>query len=138
MQPRAILRFRMRMLLLATAGWLLLTGCQKSGDKVIVKVLIGATTVTTPYAPPLEDSIVVIAGSKIRAVGLRKDIPVPQASDRTDLAGQWIVPAPGAKIEAGETANLMILDHAPKGVTPSSPADIGARIVAGEWAAPKK
>jgi hypothetical protein len=126
------------MLLLATAGWLLLTGCQKSGDKVIVKVLIGATTVTTPYAPPLEDSIVVIAGSKIRAVGLRKDIPVPQASDRTDLAGQWIVPAPGAKIEAGETANLMILDHAPKGVTPSSPADIGARIVAGEWAAPKK
>jgi hypothetical protein len=126
------------MLLLATAGWLLLTGCQKSGDKVIVKVLIGATTVTTPYAPPLEDSIVVIAGSKIRAVGLRKDIPVPQASDRTDLAGQWIVPAAGAKIEAGETANLMILDHAPKGVTPSSPADIGARIVAGEWAAPKK
>jgi hypothetical protein len=126
------------MLLLATAGWLLLTGCQKSGDKVIVKVLIGATTVTTPYAPPLEDSIVVIAGSKIRAVGLRKDIPVPQASDRTDLAGQWIVPAPGAKIEAGETANLMILDHAPKGVTPSSSADVGAQIVAGEWQAPKK
>ena len=138
MRPRAILRFRMRTLLLATAGFLFLTACQKSGDKVIVKVLIGATTVTTPYAPPLEDSIVVIAGSKIRAVGLRKDIPVPQASDRTDLAGQWIVPAAGSKIEAGETANLMILDHAPKGVTPSSPSDIGAQIVGGEWQAPKK
>jgi len=128
----------MRTMLLAAAAFLFLTACQKSGDKVIVKVLIGATTVTTPYAPPLEDSIVVIAGSKIRAVGLRKDIPVPQASDRTDLAGQWIVPAPGAKIEAGETANLMILDHAPKGVTPSSSADVGAQIVAGEWQAAKK
>jgi hypothetical protein len=128
----------MRTLLLATTGFLFLMACQKSGDKVIVKVLIGATTVTTPYAPPLEDSIIVIAGSKIRAVGLRKDIPVPQASDRTDLAGQWIVPSQGSKIEAGETANLMILDHAPKGVTPASPSDVGALIVAGEWQAPKK
>jgi hypothetical protein len=128
----------MRKLLLPLAGFLFLTACQKSEDKVVVKVLIGATTVTTPYAPPLNDSIIVIAGSKIRAVGLRQDIPVPQASDRTDLTGQWIVPAPGSKIDAGETANLMILDHAPKGVTPASPNDIGAQIVAGEWQAKQK
>jgi hypothetical protein len=128
----------MRTLPLAVAGFLFLAACQKSGEKVVVKVLIGATTVTTPYAPPLEDSIIVIAGSKIRAVGLRKDIPVPQASDRTDLTGRWIVPAPGSKIDAGETANLMILDHAPKGATPANPGDVGAQIVAGEWQAPKK
>lgn len=128
----------MRTLFFPLAVFLLLTACQKSGDKVVVKVLIGATTVQTPYAPPLDDSIIVIAGSKIRAVGLRKDIPVPQASDRTDLTGQWIVPAPGSKISAGETANLMVLDHAPKGITPASPSDVGAQIVAGEWQAPKK
>lgn len=128
----------MRKLLVPMMGFLFLAACQKSDDKVVVKVLIGATTVQTPYAPPLKDSIIVIAGSKIRAVGLRQDVPVPQASDRTDLTGQWIVPAPGSKIDAGETANLMVLDHEPKGVTPASPQDVGAQIVAGEWQAPKK
>jgi hypothetical protein len=129
----------MRRLILPTAMFLFLTACQKSeDDKVVVKVLIGATTVTTPYAQPINDSIIVIAGSKIRAFGLRQDIPVPQASDRTDLTGRWIVPAPGSEISAGATANLLILDHAPKGVTPASPDDMGARIVAGEWQAPKK
>jgi hypothetical protein len=128
----------MRGLLLPVIGLLLLTACHKTEDHVIVKVLVGATLVTTPYAPPIEDSIVIIAGSKIRAFGSSKDIPVPQASDRTDLTGQWIVPAPGSKIDAGATANLIILDHAPKGITPASPTDVGASLVAGEWQAPKK
>ena len=98
-----------------------------------LKVLIGGTTVVAPGAEPIEDSVVMISGAKIRAVGARKDVPVPQASDRTDLAGEWIVPAEGSRIEAGEIANLIVLKHAPNGVKPSSPADVGARIVAGEW-----
>ena len=81
-----------------------------------LKVLIGATTIVAPGAQPIEDSIVVIAGPKIRAVGERKDIPVPQASDRTDLTGEWIVPADGSRIEVDEIANLLILKHAPNGI----------------------
>lgn len=98
-----------------------------------VKVLIGGTTIVAAGDAPIEDSIVVIAGTKIRTVGMRKDVPVPQNSDRTDLTGEWIVPTEGSRIEAGETANMMILKHAPNGIEPAAEADKGARIVAGEW-----
>jgi hypothetical protein len=121
---------------------LLLAGCQKhdvgiQGSRL--KVLIGATTVIAPGAPPIEDSIVIISGSRIQSVGARKDVPVPQASDRTDLTGAWIVPADGSRIERGETANLVILHHRPNGIDPASASDASSRIVAGEWqvAAPK-
>lgn len=117
---------------LAVIFLLPLAGCQQ-GPKVQLKVLIGATTIVAPGAQPIDDSIVIIAGSRIRSVGPRKDIPVPQASDRTDLTGAWLVPAEHARIAAGETANLIVLHHMPNGIEPASPADIGARIVAGEW-----
>jgi hypothetical protein len=121
----------MRQRLLAVLPLLLLPACQKKPD-VIVKVLIGGTTVVAPGARPIEDSIVIIAGTKIRSVGERKDVPVPQASDRTDLAGEWIVPAEGSRIEPGENANLLILKHAPNGNT----SDATALIVDGEWKMP--
>jgi hypothetical protein len=122
----------MRRLFLAIVIPVVLAACHKKPDFTL-KVLIGGTTVVASGAEPIEDSIVIISGTKIRAVGARKDVPVPQASDRTDLAGEWIVPAEGSRIEAGEIANLLILKHAPNGVTPAAPADVGARIAAGEW-----
>ncbi len=111
---------------------LLLAGCRKEPPGRL-KVLIGATTIVAPGAPPIEDSIVIVAGSKIRSVGTRAEVPVPQASDRTDLTGSWIVPAKGARIAVGDTANLIILHHPPNGAEPANPADAGSRIVAGEW-----
>lgn len=98
-----------------------------------IKVLIGGTAIVASGEEPIEDSIVVIAGTKIRSVGTRKDVPVPQNSDRTDLTGEWIVPAEGSRIEVGETANLLILKHKPNGIEPAAEADKGTRIVAGEW-----
>jgi len=125
----------MRRLFLVVLISLLVAACRKKPD-FTVKVLIGATTIVAPGEQPIEDSIIVIAGTKIRSVGTRKDVPVPQASDRTDLTGEWVVPAEDSRIEAGETANLLVLRHAPKGITPDTPADLGARIVAGEWKMP--
>jgi hypothetical protein len=122
----------MRTLFLTALAFLILPGCAKKPD-FTVKVLIGATAITAPGEPPIEDSVIVINGSKIRSAGPRKDIPVPQASDRTDLTGEWVVPADGSRIEPGETANLRILRHAPNGIQPAAPADVGASIVAGEW-----
>jgi hypothetical protein len=122
----------MRTLLLTPLAFLLLAGCAKKPD-FTVKVLTGATTITAPGEPSIEDSVIVIGGSKIRSVGPRKDTPVPQASDRTDLTGEWVVPAEGSRIEPGETANLRILRHAPNGIQPAAPGDLGASIVAGEW-----
>jgi|GEM_PF-2535102 len=116
-----------------------LAACQKPGNQKTdnpnarLKVLIGATTIVAATAQPIDDSIIVVDGSKIRSVGMRKDVPVPQNSDRTDLTGSWIVPANGSRIAIGETANLLILHHAPNGIEPANPADAGSRIVAGEW-----
>jgi hypothetical protein len=115
---------------------LLLTACRKKPD-VRLKVLSGATTIVAPGAQAIPDSIIVIAGTKIRSVGMRKDIPVTGAADRTDFGGEWIVPAEGARIAVDETANLIILKHPPNGVTPANPSDISARIDAGEWQVPK-
>jgi imidazolonepropionase-like amidohydrolase len=124
----------MRKLTAALLAILFVAACRKPGidAKDRTKVLIGATTVAAAGDAPIEDSIIVIAGTKIRAVGPRKDIPVPQASDRTDFTGEWIVPAKG-RIEPGETANLLILRSKPHGITPAAPADVGARIIGGEW-----
>lgn len=121
----------MRKRLLLAAGFLLLCACHNSD--VQFKVLIGATAILSPDSKPIDDSVIVIAGSKIRAVGMRKYVPIPQNSDRTDLTGRWVVPAQGSVIGAEETANLLILDHAPNGIAPARPEDVGARLVAGEW-----
>lgn len=122
----------MRALLLTALAFVSLSGCSKKPD-FTVKVLIGATTITALGEPPIEDSVIVISGSKIRSVGPQRDTPVPQASDRTDLTGEWVVPMEGSRIEVGEIANLRILRHAPNGIQPAAPADLGASLVAGEW-----
>jgi hypothetical protein len=114
---------------------LLLTGCRK--DNVRTKVLIGETLITAQGEKPIQDAIIVIKGAKIQSVGARKDVPVPQASDRTDLTGEWVVPLEGSRIEPGEVANLMVLKHAPMGIVPGAEADIGAHIRNGEWEVPK-
>ena len=121
---------------LALFGILLLSACRNTGvtnpnDRL--KVLIGATLVPGHGEPSIEDSIIVIAGSKIRSAGPRKDVPVPQASDRTDLSGRWVVPDGELPISPGQPANLIVLEHAPNGVLPANPADVGARLVGGEW-----
>ena len=113
---------------------LVIMACGKNEQTgVRLKVLLGATTIVAPGDAPILDSIVVIAGSKIRAAGMRKDIPVPQNSDRTDLTGRWLVPVPGGRIKPDEPANLLILKTAPAGTTAADPADITSRILNGEW-----
>jgi hypothetical protein len=122
----------MRKVLLVASSVFLLAAC-KNAD-VRYKVLIGATTTVEQGSRPIEDAVIVISGKKIRDVGARKYIPIPQNSDRTELVGRWVIPAPGSRIAPEEPANLLVLDHAPAGIVPANQADIGARIVAGEWA----
>lgn len=127
---REILRFPVhRILLIATA--LILAGCQESqGVESKTRVLIGGTLIASSGAAPIEDSIVVIVGGTIRAAGLRKDIPVPQDSQRADMQGKWLVPAGTSAVAEGQPANLNVLDHAPR-----SPDDAPVRrMIAGNWA----
>lgn len=115
--------------------WLLVAACLFLGacEKSDLKVLIGATTIVAPGAQPINDSVVVIAGDRVRSVGLRKDVPIPQNSERVDLSGKWIVPAQGARIAINEDADLLVLDRAPTGAAPSLPADVVRKMSHGQW-----
>jgi hypothetical protein len=91
------------------AALLLLAGCQKSDTKI----LIGATALPGAGAPPIEDSVIVVSGKTISAVGLRKDVPIPQDSERVSLVGKWVVPGDSGHLAPGEPANLKVLNTAP-------------------------
>jgi hypothetical protein len=121
----------MHKVLLAVCSLFLLAACKNTD--IHYKVLIGATTTVEQGTRPIEDAVIVIAGRKIRDVGARKYVPIPQNSDRTELTGRWIIPAAGGKIVVDGPANLLVLEHAPAGIVPANPADIGARIIDGEW-----
>ena len=106
-------------------------GCQSGNQVSDLKVLIGATAIMQAGTNPVQDTVIVISGHTIRAAGVRKDIPIPQDSERTDLTGKWVVPAAGGRIAAGESADLFILNTSASG----APA-IGApsrRMIHGHW-----
>ena len=96
--------FPMRLKLLIMIPCLIASACQNSG----VKVLIGATAIVAPGAPPIEDSVIIVAEGRIRSVGIRKDVPIPQDSERLDLTGKRVEPAPGGRIAVNESADLVV------------------------------
>jgi imidazolonepropionase-like amidohydrolase len=111
----------MRTLLLAVC--LLTVSCQSSG----VKVLIGATLVPATGSTPIPDAVIVVAGDTIRAAGIRKDVPVPQDSERTDLTGKWVLPMGHGRIAPGEPADLLVLDG------PAAGGPVIRHLMHGQW-----
>lgn len=72
--------------------------------------------VNGPSSTPLPDSVIVIDGPSIRAAGPRKDVPIPQDSERIDGTGKFVAPAQhGARIAAGEPADLLLFGSYPSG-----------------------
>lgn len=128
--PRAILRFPVLRNLLVIIAAVALAGCQESQyQESKIRVLIGATLITSPGAPPREDTILVIVGNTIRGIGSRSDMPVPQNSERVDLQGKWVVSAGETAVAEGQPASLNVLDHPPSGGD-EKPV---RRMVAGNW-----
>src|SRR5256886_10702018 len=58
-----------------------LAGC-KLNEETKVKAIIGAVLIDGNGGPPITDSVVVISGSRIRAAGLRANVPIPAGSDK--------------------------------------------------------
>lgn len=110
---------------------LCLTGCQAGNQVSDLKVLIGATVVMQGGANPVQDAVIVVSGATIRAAGPRKDVPIPQDSERTDLTGKWVVPVSGGRIAPGEPADLFVLNTSASGApefgTPSR------HMIHGQW-----
>ncbi len=77
-----------RTLLVAAA----LAGCKPS-DQTRLRVIIGAVLIDGSGEPPVSRSVVVVAGSRIRAVGAQANTPVPAGSEKYDGTGKFVVPA---------------------------------------------
>jgi hypothetical protein len=76
-----------------------------------VQVIVGARLEAGPGRPPLEHSVVVIAGGKFQAVGPQASTPVPAGAKMTQGLGMTIQPIPGGEpIESGRVANLVLKD----------------------------
>ena len=106
-------------------------GCQSGNQVSDLKVLIGATVVMRAGTNPVQDAVIVVSGATIRAAGERKDVPVPQNSERIDLTGKWVVPVSGGRIAPGEPADLFVLNTSSSG----APAE-GApsrHMIHGQW-----
>ena len=78
----------------------------------------------------VQDAVIVIDGATIRAAGERKDVPIPQDSERIDLTGKWIVPVAGGRIAPGQPADLFILNPGPNGSPTGTP---GRSMTHGQW-----
>lgn len=98
----------MKRLLLSCAVFLI--GCVNPGESG-VKVIVGAKLITAPGRPPIEYSVVVIEGGKIRAAGPESTTPVPKGAAMTRGINMTIEPAGSTPIEPGQPANLIL--HGP-------------------------
>ena len=100
---------------LLAAAYLICFSCHSGNQVSGLKVLIGATLLPQAGGSPVQDAVIVVDGATIRATGERKDVPIPQDSERTDLTGKWVVPVAGGRIAPGQPADLFILNTGPNG-----------------------
>jgi imidazolonepropionase-like amidohydrolase len=59
-----------------------------------MKAVIGAVLIDGLGGPPVSDSVVVIAGERIREAGARSAVLIPEEADKIDGSGKFVVPAP--------------------------------------------
>ncbi len=58
-----------------------------------MKAVIGAVMMDGLGGPPVSNSVVIIAGSRIREAGASSNVPIPSEADKIDGSGRFLVPA---------------------------------------------
>ena len=85
-----------RIFLLATIGSLLALaggcGTRTAGEGGSMKAFVGALLIDGTGATPLENSVVVIDGGRIQAVGPAGRVEIPEEAERIDVSGRTIIP----------------------------------------------
>ncbi|HWW84376.1 MAG TPA: amidohydrolase family protein [Vicinamibacterales bacterium] len=64
-------------------------GAQSPGP---ITAIVGGTLIDGNGGAPVADSVILIAGARITAVGARSAVMIPADATRIDARGQWIVP----------------------------------------------
>ncbi len=89
-----------------------------------IKVIVGAALVN----PPIPHSVIVIKDGKIVDIGPQQMVPVPTESEKINGIGKYVIPiTPGAKLEAGAPADLLLV------ADPNRPSNFGRTMRAGQW-----
>jgi hypothetical protein len=106
-------------------------GLAAVADDAAMTVIVGATLVDGGGRAPVSDSVVVVRGAVITAVGDRVHTPIPKGAALVDGRRSWIAPAPAtgpalpaaiaaivrgpaARVQAGQPAHLALLDADPR------------------------
>ncbi len=69
-----------------------LCACKPTEDSHM-KAIIGAVLIDGEGGPPVSNSVVVVAGDRIRAAGAASTVPIPAEADKIDGSGKFLVPA---------------------------------------------
>ena len=97
------------------------TAC-KPPEESLQKAIIGAVLIDGTGGPPLSNSVVIVAGSRIRAIGNRTNMPIPAGVEKIDGSGKFLVPGlidlhvhlgsrAGAKYNAAEYTRARIEEN---------------------------
>jgi hypothetical protein len=109
-------------------------GLAAGPEDAALTVIVGATLVDGGGRAPVADSVVVVRGAVITAVGDRVHTPIPKGAALVDGRRSWIAPAPAtatpdaalsraisgivrgpaARLQAGQPAHLALLDADPR------------------------
>lgn len=77
--------------------WLLVlavvAGACKPSSETRLRVIAGAVLIDGTGKAPVSQSVIIVAGSRIRAVGPRATVPVPASAEVTDGRSRFVVPA---------------------------------------------
>jgi imidazolonepropionase-like amidohydrolase len=85
---------KLRQRALPCIGLALLLAACKPPEQPAVTSIVGAVLLDGTGGPPISDSVVTIENGRIRAVGLRANLPVPPEAEKIDGAGKFVAPAP--------------------------------------------
>jgi imidazolonepropionase-like amidohydrolase len=64
----------------------------KPTEESHMKVIIGAVLIDGQGGPPVSNSVVVVAGGRIRDVGAASTVQIPAEADKVDGSGKFLVP----------------------------------------------
>ncbi len=65
----------------------------KPAEEGHLNAIIGAVLIDGQGGPPLTNSVVLVSGDRIRAVGPHSVVPIPSDADKIDGYGKYLVPA---------------------------------------------
>ncbi len=80
----------------------------KPSPETRLKAIVGAVLIDGTGGAPVSHSVVILAGSRVRAAGPRAAVPVPASAEIVDGSGRFVIPALVDLDAGGEETRLIV------------------------------